>query len=64
MCESNVILEKDGKKETIMKEVMKMIINGNDITLIGILGERKEVQNARVKIADLAHHEILLERIS
>lgn len=63
MCESTVFLEKNGKRETIMKEVMKMIVSENEITCIGILGERKGIKNARVKVADLARHEILLESI-
>ncbi len=63
MCESTVFLEKNGKRETIMKEVMKMIVSENEITFIGILGERKEIKNARIKVADLARHEIFLESI-
>lgn len=62
MCESNVFLEKDGKKQEVMKDVMKMMVDGNKITCIGILGEKKEVIG-KIKIADLAHHEILLESV-
>lgn len=64
MCESDVYLENNGEREEVMKEVMKILVNENNITCIGILGERKEVKNARIKIADLAHHEIILETMS
>lgn len=57
MCESTVFLEKDGESVEFMKDVAKINIDGDRLTIIGILGEEKTI-NGRIATADLMNHKI------
>jgi len=57
MCESTVFLEKDGESVEFMKDVAKILIEGDRLTIIGILGEEKTI-NGRIATADLMNHKI------
>ncbi len=63
MCESTVVMKRAGGKDVIMPEVARIIIDGNDIVLRDILGERKELGGVRLIEANLMDHEIILEEI-
>ncbi|MDD3421448.1 MAG: CooT family nickel-binding protein [Methanocellales archaeon] len=60
MCESRVVLEVNGKMETLMEEVIRILIRGDDIELIGIFGERKNMRGRIVDI-DVNKHEIVIK---
>ncbi len=57
MCESTVFLEKYGESVEFMKDVAKILIEGDRLTIIGILGEEKTI-NGRIATADLMNHKI------
>lgn len=59
MCESSVVLEINGKMETLMEDVIHILIKGDNIELIGIFGERKNISGYIVDI-DMNKHEILI----
>jgi predicted RNA-binding protein len=59
MCESKVIIIKDGKKEEIMDEAAIVRDDGNIIIIEGIFGERKEVKGRIVEV-DAERHLILI----
>jgi len=63
MCESTAVLLKDGKKETIMEDVARMVFRGTGVDLMDIMGEKKEISNVRIIEANLMNHEIILEEI-
>ncbi len=46
MCEINAILLRDDKRERIMDSVAKVLVEGNSVQLIGILGDRMTVQGS------------------
>ncbi len=54
MCESKVYL--NSKK--ILDEVILITAEGDDLVIVGLLGERKEVKNARITKMDMDRHEI------
>ena len=61
MCESRVYLEKDGKLEQLMNNVVIMRPEENGkIFLVSLLGEQKVVE-AKVKEIKLLEHKIILE---
>lgn len=60
MCESTVILKKGRKKEVVMKDVIQVSVKGEDIEVVGILGDSKNVRGNISKI-DLSGHEIIIE---
>ncbi len=60
MCESSVVLEVNGKMETLMEDVIRILIKGDDIELIGIFGERKNIRGRIVDI-DVNKHEIVIK---
>lgn len=61
MCESTVYIEKAGKKQEFMKDVVRIIFAEKGVVCTNILGERREIKNARIKEANLIAHNILLE---
>ena len=63
MCESAVYLEEDGELSEIMQEVVKIEQKQNRIVCVGLLGEKKEVENAVIKEANLMEHRIVLGRV-
>jgi predicted RNA-binding protein len=54
MCESKVYL--NSKK--ILDEVILITAEGDDLVIVGLLGERKEVKNARITKMDMDRHEV------
>ncbi len=54
MCESKVYLN----KEKILDEAILITAEGNDLVVVGLLGERKEIKNARIIKMDMDRHEI------
>lgn len=63
MCESKVYLV--GKaKEKIMDEAVTVRESSGRVTVTGIMGERREVQNARITEVNADTHEIYLKKIS
>jgi hypothetical protein len=59
MCESNIFLEHDGTRELVMEEVVQVLIDGDEIQLFGILGEREEVKGV-IKEINLNRHEVII----
>jgi predicted RNA-binding protein len=60
MCESKVFLLKDGEETLLMEDVVRIEVDGEDIRLFGLLGERVDVK-ARITLMDMKKHRILLE---
>jgi predicted RNA-binding protein len=60
MCESSVLIEKKGKKELLMEDVVHVIVDDLNIELRGILGETREIKG-KIKEIDLDKHTIILE---
>ncbi len=62
MCQSNAYLLKAGKKELVMEDVSKVKPVGEEVVLMGLLGEEKTIK-ARLKELLLTDHEIILEEL-
>ncbi|NLA26345.1 MAG: CooT family nickel-binding protein [Firmicutes bacterium] len=60
MCQSSVYLVKDGNEELVMEDVSVITPQGEDILLVGMLGEKKKIK-AKFKELQLMDHRILLE---
>ncbi len=60
MCQSTVYLVKDGREEMVMEDVSVITPQGEDILLVGMLGEKKQIK-AKIKELQLMDHRILLE---
>lgn len=60
MCQSTVYLVKDGREEMVMEDVSLVKPQGDELLLVGMLGEKKQVK-ARIKELQLMDHRILLE---
>jgi len=63
MCESNAYVMESGQRKELMRDVAKIIIDGDQATLVSILGERTVVENVRLALADLMGHAIVFERV-
>ena len=61
MCQSNAYLEHDGQQQLVIEDVGLMKPEGDKILLISIFGEERLV-DANIKMIDLLHHKIVLER--
>ena len=64
MCESTVYLNESGELSEVMQEVVKIEQKQNKIVCTGLLGERKEVENAMIVEANLMEHRIVLGRVN
>jgi len=62
MCESSAYILKNGKEELLMEDVDLLEDNNDQIRLVNLFGEEKNIQ-ARVKRLSLVDHKIILERL-
>lgn len=62
MCESSVFLEEDGDLKEVMQDVSRILFEEDKVICYGLLGDRKEVENAEIKEANLMEHKIVLRR--
>ncbi len=60
MCESSVLIEKEGERELLMEDVVYVEVDGEDIKLMGILGETQNAKG-RIKEINLMKHTIVIE---
>lgn len=58
MCESKVLLS--GSDETLMEDVVRIVVEGEKIKMWDILGDYREVKGRIVEM-DLVGHKIVVE---
>jgi predicted RNA-binding protein len=61
MCESTVFVDRDGRRELLMEDVVHVAVAGNDIKLRGILGETREAEGRITEINLLTHTIVIAE---
>jgi predicted RNA-binding protein len=59
MCEAVVYIEREGRREKLMDDVVEVRPEEGKLLLVDVFGEQKLV-SARIKEARLIDHEILL----
>jgi len=61
MCESKVLIERSGKPEPelLMEDVVRVEVEGDDIKVMGILGETRHVRGS-IKEINLLKNTILI----
>jgi predicted RNA-binding protein len=62
MCESTVFMEENGAVKEVMKDVSRIIINGDETILTDILGQRLVLNGVGLKEANLMSHGIVFVR--
>ena len=62
MCESKVFLQVGEEMEHVMDDVVRMEIEENGVRVFDIIGQETFIEGARVKLADLLAHQIVLEK--
>ena len=62
MCESSVYLDERTEVREIMKNVSKIIMEGDDAVCIDVLGERMILESVKLKEANLLSHGIVFTR--
>jgi predicted RNA-binding protein len=60
MCETTVFSVADGGRKQLMDNVSIVLVDGDELTLSGLLGETKKVSGKVIRV-DLEKHEILIE---
>ncbi len=63
MCESTVFVEENGAVKEVMKDVSRIMINGDETVLTDILGQRMVISGIRLKEANLMSHGIVFVRM-
>ncbi len=59
MCELDAILLEDNTRQLVMGSVTKVMVDGDSIELIGILGDRTNLKGA-IKLIDFSKGEIVI----
>jgi len=59
MCQSTAFLLKDGGEEKLLEDVAFIKPEGDKVVLVGLLGDRREVQGTISEI-DLMAHRVLI----
>ena len=59
MCESRVLIERSGKPELLIEDVVRVVVDGDDIKVMGILGETRHVRGS-IKEINLLKNTILI----
>jgi predicted RNA-binding protein len=62
MCESTVFLEENGAVKEVMKDVSRIVINGEETVFTDILGQRMVLNGVVLKEANLMSHGIVFIR--
>jgi predicted RNA-binding protein len=62
MCESKVIVIKNGEEKILMEDVIRVEVENNKLKFYGLLGEMKEI-NGRIVLLDLIGHKIFVEEV-
>ena len=62
MCEAAAYLLKDGQEELVLESVDFLESKEDQIEMINIFGEQKQIR-ARIKLLSLVDHKIILEPI-
>ena len=52
-----------GNEEPVMEEVILIDTDGENLNLMGVLGQRKTVEKARIVKMDMDRHTIYLKKI-
>ncbi len=60
MCETAVFTVKGGGRKQVMDNVSLVVVDGDEVTLSGLLGDTKRVRG-RITRVDLEKHEIIIE---
>ena len=60
MCELTAILTDGNKKEILMKDVIRLEVNGDEIVITGIFGDIMTVHGI-IKSVDIAKQEVLIK---
>jgi predicted RNA-binding protein len=60
MCEAKVLLQRGDGREEIMDAALEVRDEGNKVLVVGLLGEKREVQGAKIVEINIPRHEVLL----
>lgn len=63
MCESSVFLDERTEVSEIMKNVSKIVMEGDDAVCVDVLGERMILASVRLKEANLLSHGIVFMKV-
>jgi len=58
MCESKVVLEHEGQRETILDDVASIVRQGDEWVLTSLFGEKKTIRGVLAEMR-LLDHEII-----
>ena len=61
MCESTVFIEKEGERESLMEDVVQVVVDGETIKVTGILGETKDVKGRIAEINLMKNTIVILQ---
>lgn len=62
MCELHAMLVDGPDKKLLMEDVVRLVVNNEDITMTGMLGNTKNVKG-KIRSVDITKQEALIEKI-
>ena len=62
MCELNAMLVDGTDKKLLMEDVVRLVVNDEDITIAGMLGDTMQVKGKILRV-DITKQEALIQKI-
>ena len=62
MCELNAMLVDGTDKKLLMEDVVRLVVNDEDITITGMLGDTMQVKGKILRV-DITKQEALIQKI-
>ena len=62
MCQTNVVMEKDGQEELLLENVTGLEVKGNNITITSLFEGATEYQNVAISRIDFSGGKVFLQQ--
>ena len=62
MCQTNVVMEKDGQEELLLENVTGLVVTGKNITITTLFEGETEYQNVAISRIDFSGGKVFLQQ--
>ena len=63
MCESTIVIDDGDSREEVMRDVVKIYVDGDTVSCLDITGESKQFENVQIQEIDSLKHNVVLKKL-